>query len=147
MLIAEAKAWEFIEGYRDLLENFTGKRLRSAVACQKARDQWFAQGRLLKKEWEVPVSLATSLRSAYFGKVIIMRHLKTGTEVMYGDDTRRRVRGLTTPLAEMIPPWSIVETVVCEFHGQWITDGLLKDLHLVIGPQMQHDLSRKPGGK
>lgn len=144
MLIPEAKAWEFINGYRDLLERFTGKRLRSSATCQKARDQWFAQGRPIKDEWEVPAALAASLQSAFFGKVIIMRHLKTGTEVVYGDDVRRKVRGLTTPLEEMIEPWSVVETVVCQFHNQWITDGLLADLQVFIGPGLQRDLRRKP---
>ena len=146
MLVAEADAKDFIAGYSQLLEQFTGRRLRGSEAHVGARDLWFAQGRQIDPFWDMPAGLSEALSAAYLGTVAILQHRSTGTEIVYGkrQEIRREIRGLLTPLPEMVPPLCVVETVICQFRGCWIIDGLIRDLQVDIDRRTQRIFERVP---
>ena len=83
--------------------------------------------------------LLAALKTAVYGETIIGRHLAKHTEMVGKKDKVYWVKGLTTELREITPPWVWVKTAVMQFKGQWICDGLIESHNILIGSHMMRE--------
>src|SRR5258708_3225555 len=140
MLVPEHVSSRFLASYQALLGRVAGKRLRGVAGFSGARKRLFTEAECLRAAVSDDAELVAALRTAVFGKVMVARHLKSGTEMIDHRGGIHRVLGLTTPLREMAWPWSVIETVICRYRGFCICDGLIVELGIVIGPNMKRDI-------
>ena len=80
--------------------------------------------------------LLAALKTAVYGEIIIGRHLAKHTEMVGKKNKVYWVKGLTTELGEITPPWVWVKTAVMQFKGHWICDGLIESHNILIGSNM-----------
>ena len=80
--------------------------------------------------------LLAALKTAVYGEVILGRHLAKHTEMVGPKKKVYWVKGLTTELREITPPWVWVKTAVMQFKGHWICDGLIESHNILIGSNM-----------
>ena len=80
--------------------------------------------------------LIAALKTAVYGEFIIGRHLAKCTEMVGPKEKVYWVKGITTELGEITPPWVWVKTAVMQFKGHWICDGLIESHNILIGSNM-----------
>ncbi len=80
--------------------------------------------------------LIAALHTAVYGEFIIGRHLAKSTEMVGPKEKVYWVKGITTELREITPPWVWVKTAVMQFKGHWICDGLIESHNILIGSNM-----------
>ena len=80
--------------------------------------------------------LIAALKTAVYGEFIIGRHLTKCTEMVGPKEKVYWVKGITTELGVITPPWVWVKTAVMEFKGHWICDGLIESHNILIGSNM-----------
>ena len=80
--------------------------------------------------------LIAALKTAVYGEFIIGRHLAKSTEMVGSKEKVYWVKGITTELGEITPPWVWVKTAVMQFKSHWICDGLIESHNILIGSNM-----------
>jgi hypothetical protein len=131
---------QFILAYMEMLWAVAGKELKGAAAYVAARDQFFGNDGILKNPPTRDDDLAAALRTAVFGRFVICRHMPEWTEMIGPENRLYRVKGITSELADLVDPWSVADTAVMQFRGEWICDGLVKKLGVEIGPGIRAEL-------
>ena len=86
-------------------------------------------------------SFISSLRKAVFGQFIYLKKYNDGYVFQHVDSGQfYQVLGLTSPIDDLCPEFSIVETALIPYEGTWVCDGLLIAKDASIGPNMSKEL-------
>ncbi len=150
MLIPPADAEHFLGAYKALMACVAKSESLDSFDYLRARRALYKPKYLRKPPTDDPDLLA-ALKTAWYGDFIIARHLTRETEMIGPKERVYRVRGLTSELRDMTPPWVYGKTAVMEFKGHWICDGLIESQNIFIGSKMIRELtqtireSRPPG--
>lgn len=140
MLLSPDDAEHFLRTYKDALQHIAALELKDAQNYVAVRGALYSKKHRRKPPTDDPDLLA-ALKTATYDRFVMGRHLKRGTEVVGPDNTVYRVKGITTELGDIVPPWVYVKTVVMRFRDQWICDGLIEGGNILIGPSMARDLA------
>lgn len=140
MLLSPEDAEHFLRVYKAALGRVAKLELKNVEDYVATRGALYSDKYRRKPPTDDPDLLA-ALKTAVYDRFVMGRHLKRGTEVIGPDNVVYRVKGITTELGDIVPPWVYVKTVVMHFRDQWICDGLVEGGNLLIGPSMQRDLA------
>ena len=133
MLLPSTDAARFLSAYKDLLQEASGKPLRTVNDYAEARNSFFLDKRLRRSPPTHNAELIAALKTACFGRFTVCRHMARHTEMIGPDASVYHVRGVTTELRELVADWLVVQTSVMEFTGVWICDGLIQSYNIQIG--------------
>lgn len=94
-----------------------------------------------------------ALRRAEYGRYVYMKKYKNGYAI-YSLSSKKffLCKALTSPLEELIEPYSLIETVILPFKGYLLCDGLVVRHGVRIGKNMSKELhqgymeAKKNGG-
>ncbi|HQV21708.1 MAG TPA: hypothetical protein PLJ88_01285 [Agitococcus sp.] len=129
MLVEKNIADHFLAAYKELMQALNqGVEPENMEQYAKLREAIYFYRNNHPEVYEnalVPHWLET-IKKAVFGDFIYLKKYQKGyvlqemtTGVFY------QVKGLTTPLEESLPEFTIVRTAVIPFEGEWLCDGLL----------------------
>jgi hypothetical protein len=142
MLLPLDDADHFLEAYKDLLHKIAALELKNANDYAKAGNALF-EGKYRDNPPTDDEDLLAALKTASHGDFFIGRHLVKSTEMVGPEEKVYWVKGITTELGDITPPWVWVKTAVMQFKSHWICDGLIESRNIFIGSNMRRELSEK----
>ena len=135
MLISPPDAEHFLRVYKAALTRVAElepKDLKGFIGVRGA----LYQGKYKKDPPTDDKDLIAALKTAVYNSFIMGRHLTKCTEMVGPKNKVFWVKGITTELKDIIPPWVYVKTTVMQFKGHWICDGLIEGGNILIGSNM-----------
>ena len=82
-----------------------------------------------------------SLSHAVFGRFVFMKKYRKGYAFQNTKNSNFYLAvGLTTPLEEIMPEYSIIETAILTFKGYLVCDGLIASYNTVLGKNYQKSI-------
>lgn len=144
-LLDSALSSAFLAQYKRLLGAVAGQLLMTAIDYNKARDVLYDKGfnKTYVFDSSYEESFVHAVKGAIVGMFIYAKKYAHGYAFKDSTDRWLCVKALTTPLEEMIPAWSVVNTAVLPYHGFLVCDGLVVDRHVAIGPNMVASMTQE----
>lgn len=139
MLLPPKDAVRFLLSYRDLLRKVMGKNLDGQAEYAEARDLFYTGEHRVHPPTR-DRDLLAALKTAIYGDFVVGRHLERNTEMVGPKNRVYWVLGITTEIAEMAPSWLMIKTVVMQYRGHWICDGLIRTGKVFVDAEKEAEL-------
>ena len=141
-LLEPTLATMFIEQYKRLLSEVAGKPLGDTADFEKARVHLYENNlnKACPINSEYAPSFVEAIRNAEYGMFIFAKKYRQGYALKSRANVWYFATALSTPLEEFIPDWTIINTAVLPFHGQYVCDGLVVHRQVSIGRNMIHEM-------
>ncbi len=144
-LIETTSANAFLAQYKRLLCAVAAQPLKSVNEYSEARSVLYKDGfnKSFAFDSSYEESFVHAVRNATYDIFVYAKKYRRGYALKAPDGVWFCVKGLTTPLEEMIPEWCVIDTAVLPYGGLIICDGLIVDRHVSIGPNIIADMTQE----
>ena len=138
MALSKLDVQEFLSNYKALIEAVTGISPDGFEEWLDARDKMLGswqQAKVSQQLSENPIYQV--LPQAVYGQFCFLKKYKSHYALQHVDSKQFfAVQVLSTPLNEMLPEYSMVETCLLSFNGLIVCDGLLRGSGIILGNKM-----------
>jgi hypothetical protein len=141
-LLKPSKAKSFLEQYKRLLSEITGRQLDGTADYVEARETLYEKGlnKTHRMDPEYDSLFIEAVRHAQYGMFVYGKKYKLGYAFKSKDNLWYCVQALTTPLEDILPDWIVVVTAILPFRDNYVCDGLIVDKQVSIDKNMIHDM-------
>lgn len=144
MLIDKRLADVFLSHYKAIMAFLnSGVEPSSIKAYASLRPLIFEKINEIEKEMvgTVGFEFINAIKSGVFGKYVYLKKYKNGY-ILKNIETERyyQVSGLTTPLEEIVPEYSVIDTAIIPYANTLVCDGLILSHGIRLGKNMATEI-------
>ena len=144
MLIPKSHSDSFLENYKLVMALINdGQYPEDMNKYGGLREELFDRIYEIEKELSnaLGVEFVETIKQGLFGKYVYLKKYQKGYVLKNIDNGKfYQVLALTTPLEDLVPEYSIIDTAILSYKGNLICDGLVIHQGVVLGKNMSKEI-------